>query len=131
MPFRKTSLRRRLPAGDITPEQIETLISGDWEHGALIPRRPEFAGPTFTDLEHARRCWKRNYRLVLKIHRLGWQDGDCEPTMTLEAGDWLRFGKTCWAEQEFGLPPGGEKYLASLGKPALASAAKQEPTLNH
>ena len=111
----RSSLQRRLPADEATPEQIETLITGDWQHGALIPRLPEFAGPTFRNLEHARRCWRKNFRLILKIHRLGWAPEDCAETLELSGANWLRYGTPCWAEQEFGLPPGGKKCLASLG----------------
>jgi hypothetical protein len=116
MPYRINAMRRRIPTAEasISPEQITTLISGDWEYGALIPRGPEYAGPPFRNLQEAKRCWQRNWRLILKIHRWGWLPGDCEPTMEFSCSNWLRNGTSCWAEKEFGLPRGGERFLARL-----------------
>lgn len=82
-------------------EQVETLITGDWRHGSIIPRRPETGGQTFRDLDHAREVYEAHRDLVLRIHRNGWQPGDIEPTLELRCSDWLRHGTPCWAEQVF------------------------------
>lgn len=130
MPSKKSAIRRKIPVGPITGEQIETLITGDWEHGALIPRLSEFAGSTFHDLEHARLTWRRNWRLILRIHRLGWQAADGEPTSALQSANWQRYGEPCWAETEFGLPHGAKTYLKGLSyqrdHPAAGAATAEE-----
>ncbi len=108
MPRRKTSLRRRQHAGSsMLPEQIEVLITGDWQHGAIIPRTPETGGRAFRDLAHAREVYEAHRELVLRIHRNGWKPGDCPPTLSLSLSQWVRDEQPCWAEEVFDR---GEKY---------------------
>ena len=108
MPARTTGLRRRAHgSGAITPEQIECLISGDWEYGALIPRRPEFGGRAFRDLAHAEQVWRENRALVLRVHREGWKAEQGAATLWVNQGSWLRDGRGCWASETFDKPEGG------------------------
>lgn len=116
MPYRRTTIRRKVASNaEILPEQVECLITGDFLHGALIPRSQQFAGPAFRDLAQAREAWRRSWRLVITIHRRIGGQVDCAPTMVLRDGTWLRHGEPCWAERQFGLPRGAKEYLAAHG----------------
>jgi hypothetical protein len=104
MPRRTTGLRRRAPISDVSPEQVEVLISGDWEYGAIVPRRPELGGRAFRDLAHAEEVWRANREFILKLHRKGWRAEDGEATLWVEQSSWLFSGQGCWAEDMFGAP---------------------------
>lgn len=101
MPARKTSLRRRSPAGSdaLTPEQLEVLITGDLGHGAIIPTDPRRSGPPFENIEHARAAWKKHRAFVLRIVTDGWKPEDGRATMWVQS---IKPGEYCWAEMAFG-----------------------------